>query len=314
MESEHRTIQTFLAQDEYIELLIQNFIETKKAENLAKGTLTFYKQKLNTFQAFCNTQEIKSVRHITPDALRAFLTSLREHGHDDGGVHAYFRTIRTFLRWYEQEFEPDDWKNPIKKLKAPRVAIEPLEPVSMEVVDRMLAKCGDDKVGRRDRALLYFLLDTGVRASELLAIRLDEIDLLSGECLIRKGKGRKPRIVYIGEKCKRVLRRYLKMRNDSCPFLWVTDDGDGSLSYFGLRSKMKRMSMKAGVPTPSLHSFRYYYALQSLRNGMDVFTLQKAMGHADLQILRRYLKQSQEDVREAHRRTSPVDNLPDIRQ
>ena len=61
-----------------------------------------------------------------------------------------------------------------------------------------------------------------------------------------------------------------------------------------------------GVTCPSLHSFRRFFALQCLRNGMDIFTLQKAMGHADLTVLRRYLAQTTEDVERAHRVAGPV--------
>ena len=69
-----------------------------------------------------------------------------------------------------------------------------------------------------------------------------------------------------------------------------------------------RRAKRAGVNPPSLHSFRRFFALQCLRNGMDIFTLQKAMGHADLTVLRRYLAQTSEDVQAAHRIAGPVDN------
>ena len=69
-----------------------------------------------------------------------------------------------------------------------------------------------------------------------------------------------------------------------------------------------RRAKKAGVKPPSLHSFRRFFALQCLRNGMDIFTLQKAMGHTDPTVLRRYLAQTTDDVERAHRVAGPVDN------
>ena len=71
---------------------------------------------------------------------------------------------------------------------------------------------------------------------------------------------------------------------------------------------IRRRAAKAGLPEPSLHSFRRAFAINMLRAGVDVFSLQKLMGHADLQVLRRYLVQTTEDIAQAHRMGSPVDN------
>jgi integrase/recombinase XerD len=307
-----RTTLPFLAQEDYLELLIETFLETKKAENVSAGTSQFYKQKLTSFNKYCLTQEIKTVSQISPSTIREYLLFLRGRGNNDGGVHAHFRSVRTFFKWYEREFEPEGWKNPVSKVKAPKVAVEPLEPASFEDVDRMMKACGNSLIGKRDRAILYVLLDSGVRASELLAIQLNEIDILGGQVFIRKGKGRKPRVIYLGEKSRRAVRQYLKLRKDHCPALWVTANtanGGEPLSYWGLVSEIKRLAAKAKVPKPSIHSFRYFFALTSLRNGMDVFSLQKAGGWASLTVMRRYLKQVDSDVETAMKRYSPVDNL-----
>ncbi len=75
------------------------------------------------------------------------------------------------------------------------------------------------------------------------------------------------------------------------------------------RTRRGRRAEAAGVPVPSLHAFRRSFALLSLRAGMDVYSLQRLMGHADLSVLRRYLAQTEEDLRRAHERCSPVDSL-----
>lgn len=81
------------------------------------------------------------------------------------------------------------------------------------------------------------------------------------------------------------------------------------LGYKSLWDMLRRRADEAGVPSVSPHMFRRAFALLSLRSGVDVYSLQRLMGHADLQTLRRCLKQSEADLREAHRRTGPVDNL-----
>ena len=104
--------------------------------------------------------------------------------------------------------------------------------------------------------------------------------------------------------------RYMRHRQDVGPStpLWVTVRGT-RLTYSGLRQIVRRRATKAGVPVPSLHSFRRAFALYALRNGADIYSLQRLMGHSDLTVLRRYLKQTEADLQEAHRKAGPVDNL-----
>jgi len=172
---------------------------------------------------------------------------------------------------------------------------------------RMMAVCKNNFTGLRDKALMLFLLDTGVRASELCSINLEDVNPITGEVLVRSGKGRKPRTVFLGSKSRKALRNYLILKGDTSTGLWVTDENE-RLTYRGLKTMLRRRSKLAKVNTPQIHAFRRWFALTCLRNGMDVYSLQQLMGHADLQVLRRYLKQTSTDLREAHHRASPVDN------
>ena len=156
--------------------------------------------------------------------------------------------------------------------------------------------------------MILDLLDTGARAKEFLNINLDDIELATGSIMIRQGKGRKPRMVFLGRKTIRAIRAYLRARRDNNPALWVSVHGD-RMTYTALRGLLRRRAYAAGlrqIPTP--HDFRRAFALIMLRNGVDIFALQKLMGHSDLQVLRRYLAQTDEDVHTAHMRGSPVDS------
>jgi len=173
----------------------------------------------------------------------------------------------------------------------------------------MLAACKvRTMMGARDRALLLFLLDTGVRHAELCALDLADLNMESGSVLVRQGKGRKSRVVFVGAKTRRAVTAYLKRRRDTCPALWVTDEGT-RISYDGMRQVIRRKAEQAGVPEPSLHSFRRAFALTCLRNGVDLISLQRLMGHASLDMLRRYLAQVTSDLQAARQKGSPVDRL-----
>lgn len=284
------------------------FWQAKRIEGVSGFTLTFYRQQLGHFLKYCDSQLISSIEDITPNTIRQFLSWHQETGHNAGGLHATYRTLRVFLIWYENEAEPEGWKNPISKVKAPKVTIEPLSPVESEDVKALLKTCKSNSfLDYRDKILIMFLLDTGARAREVLGINIQDINPFSGEIIIHHGKGGKSRTVFLGKASRKSLRTYLKHRNNNNPALWITEDGE-KLEYGGLRGILTRRAKQANIKAPCLHSFRRGFALSMLRAGVDVFSLQKLMGHADLQVLRRYLAQTTEDIAQAHRIGSPVDN------
>ena len=150
------------------------------------------------------------------------------------------------------------------------------------------------------------LLDTGLRATELTGLDLADFDFTTGALNVRKGKGGKSRVVFLGQKSRKVVRAYLRLRGRQPGPLFLNRSGD-RLDYLGLRSVAVRRALQAGVPKPSLHSFRRAFALAMLRNGSDLLTLQRLMGHADLSLLQRYAKQTTDDLRSVHAHSSPVD-------
>jgi len=304
---EQGTIRIF-AQDDYLFTWAEAFLIDRKAQNMSKGTLEFYKKKIKYFNDYCETQAVTQITQITPNLIREFLLDLENKGHNPGGIHAVYRTVKTFLRWWENEVEPENWKNPINKVKPPKVNVELLEPANIEDVHGMIETCDDNLTGKRDRALMLFLLDTGARASELISISLENINLITGDVTIKQGKGRKDRQVYLGSKTRKAVRAYMKLRSDSSDALWITGEGE-RLTYWGLRMIMKRRADKAKVNPPQIHAFRRWFALTCLRTGMNIYSLRELMGHADLQVLKRYLKQTDHDIKEAHQRASPVDSI-----
>lgn len=157
-------------------------------------------------------------------------------------------------------------------------------------------------------AILLTLIDTGIRASELLQLDIDDFNPVQGSLLIRHGKGDKTRTVYAGKKARKTIHSYLAHREDDTDALFVSMDTSTRLTYSGLRWIVLNCSKAARIKMRGIHTFRRLYALTMLRNGVDVITLSRLMGHSDLQVLKRYLAQTDDDLREAHIRASPVDN------
>lgn len=294
---------------EYLGVWIEAFLIDRRSQNLSKYTLKFYRVNLEMFSRYCDGQAVRTLEQITPDVLRRFFLWLEETGHNAGGVHGYYRAVRAFLLWYEKENEPENWRNPIHKVKAPKVGKVILEPVSLETVSAMLETCGGDFYGLRDKALILFLLDTGARASEVGYIERKDVNAVTGEVVIRHGKGDKERKVYLGSKSRKALRSYMRTRTDTSPALFVGRTRE-RLTYDGLKQAIERRGILAKVePPPTLHAFRRAFAINCLRAGMNIYTLKELMGHEDLQILQRYLKVTDIDTENAHRLFAPVDKL-----
>jgi integrase/recombinase XerD len=303
----HTTI-TKIGVDSYLLTWIEAFLIDRKSTGKSDYTIRFYRGYFRLLVAFCESQAITQITQLTPNDIRQFILWLEQTGHNKGGCHAAFRTLRAFLYWWEDETEPEGWRNPIKKVHAPKVAIQPLEPAEISDIRAMISTCSDDLFGARDKAILLALIDTGARASEFLNINLDDMNIATGAILIRAGKGGKPRTVFLGKKSRKAIRKYSRMRKDDSNALWATKDGE-RLTYSGLRSMLKRRSILAKVDAPTIHSFRRLFALTMLRNDVDIFSLQRLMGHSDIQVMRRYLAQSDKDIYNAHVKGAPVDNL-----
>jgi len=167
---------------------VEAFLMDCHARNLAMGTIQYYRKNLAQFCDFCDAQLVKTICEITPHLIRQYLLYLEEKGNNPGGRHAKFRSLRTFLNWYEIETKPDNWKNPIREVKPLIVPQEPLEPIPDEDIEKMLKECDRGKfTGDRDAAIIYILLDTGARAEEFLSIALTDVNQALGDVLIRAG-------------------------------------------------------------------------------------------------------------------------------
>lgn len=293
---------------EHLETWVESFLIDRKTRGMSKRTIGFYNQKLGRFLVWCEGRAITRITQLTPDELRRFLLFLEANGNNPGGRHAYYRAIKTFLRWYESEVEPENWKNPINKIAAPKVPIEPIEPVTLAEFKKLMKAANGARCPERDKAILLTLMDTGARAAEFVAMSLEDINLITGAILIRQGKGRKPRTVFIGKKTRRAVRAYLKTRSDNSGALWATLHGT-RLKQSGLRQVLKRNADRAGISEHGPHDFRRAFALNMLRAGLDLITLSRLMGHSDIQVLRRYLAQDDTDSQNAHARFGFVDKL-----
>lgn len=234
------------------------------------------------------------------------------HAAKPSTVHRYYRELRAFLNFCVAEECLRE--SPLRNVKAPRLTSDQVQPLSPTQVEALLHAVAHTDTPDRNRAILLALLDTGLRVSELCALRVG--DLAADEIRV-VGKGGKARTVYLGCAARRALNRYVRKArrgaDDSDP-LFVGEGGrlrGSALGASGIRQMLGEAARLAGVQgvRVSPHTLRHTFAIQFLRGGGNLFELQRLMGHTDLTILRRYVALAESDLAAAHRRASPIDRM-----
>lgn len=275
------------------------------ARRLTEDTLQFYKSKLSVFFHWCDEQDIQAIEDITAHAIRRFLVDIHRRKLSSQYQNNLARAIRAFLNYCVRDELIE--VSPFAKVQMPRLEKKIISALTLADIKQVLQSCACE----RDRAICLFLLDSGVRASELAALNVEDVDLQSGVVRVHAGKGQKGRTTYIGARTRKQLKRYYTERGPvkpQEPAFRALLSGD-RLTVDGLVQLMARLRTKSGVAGCSCHTFRRTFAITCLRNGMNVYVLARLMGHADITILRQYLAFVEEDLKGAHARYGAVDNL-----
>lgn len=316
---------------------LTGFLQYKSAEGLAPVTVSGYERDLKLWIEYQGDVDIFTVetQHILSylNFLRTEYVPRRIAGNNSKklapkSVYNLYVSVSSFFTWASREF---DMANPMKNVPRPRVPEDqPVEPLKKEDVELLIAACDfceeavterrrkftmKRSTSKRDKALILILLDTGLRASELCALRIDDVDMKTGRVLVRPGeagraKGGKGRVVFLGKSARRFLWRYLAEREDG-------SDPDAPL-FLGkfnrplnrdaLRLLTNSLGAKVGIKKCHPHRFRHTFAITYLRSGGDIFTLKSLLGHGSLDMVEHYARIAEVDIEQAHRKASPADN------
>jgi site-specific recombinase XerD len=293
-----------------LELAYDSFKLSLQAAHRSPRTIQYYDEKLRPFLNWLEGQGVTDFTGITATHIRAFLLEREQAGRAAMTVHHHAACIKAFLNFLvSEELLP---ASPMRKVKMPKLEQEILPAFTPEDVKKLLAATKDP----RDTAIVLFLLDTGCRLSEFLALNVEDVDMKTGAVKIRLGKGMKGRVAFLGFKARKALNRYVMERGPAAPDepLWLLKSLGRELTRerltrSGLRFLLDRLSERSSVAHCHPHTFRRTFALWSLRAGMNIYALQQIMGHSDLTMLRRYLALVEEDLAEAHRKYGAVDNM-----
>jgi integrase/recombinase XerD len=292
-----------------LEAEIRAFLQHSQVEKgLAANTLAAYGQDLAKLRVFLKTRD-RAVSEVDRDDVLDFLSSLYRSKVSSRTVSRHLVTLRVFFRFALAE----DWirEDPTLNLESPRVWKKLPGYLTPEQVERLLAAPDlATPLGIRDLAMIEVLYSTGLRVSELVSLRLNELDMSMG-CARCIGKGNKERLVPVGRKALAAVRRYLAetrpaiLRGRTSPFLFLSRRGS-KLSRVGFWKMLKAYGRRAGLP-PGLspHKLRHSFATHLLEGGADLRSVQMMLGHADISTTQIYTHVTQERLRKIYKEHHP---------
>lgn len=283
----------------------------KVEKGLSANTISAYRRDLVKFQGFAQKRKL-SVEGVSRDDLVDFLAGLYRQKLESRTVARNLVTLRNFFRFAQiQELVPED---PTISLESPKIRRHLPGYLRLEDVEKLLNQPdATTSTGLRDRAMLEVLYSTGLRVSELIGLRVCDLDAKVG-CIRCIGKGDKERIVPVGKKALAMVDKYLRearpellrhAKLQNSPALFVNRRGT-PLSRVGVWKIMSVYGRRAGLRvalTP--HMLRHSFATHLLERGADLRSVQLMLGHADISTTQIYTHVVEERLKQIYRAHHP---------
>lgn len=284
-----------------MERFIEKFLRYLEIEkNYSPHTLLNYGADLQEFQTFLKELPIERVEYL---GVRKYLAQLKESGLKPRSIARKLSSLRSFYRFLTREGYIK--ANPVSSVATPKLDRHlPVFLTEEEAGGLVETPLKTDERGLRDRAILETFYSTGMRLSELVGLNLADIDFISGIVKVR-GKGKKERLVPIGETALRCIRAYLEKRRKGGEVVFVNKNGT-RLSGRGVSGLVKKCMRLAGTrPGTSAHTLRHSYATHLLNRGADLRTVQELLGHANLSTTQIYTHLTTDKLKSVYEKAHP---------
>lgn len=274
-------------------------------KGLTKNTLEAYSRDISAYLDFL---EDKELRHVRPTDVARFIAKLKAAGLAPRSRARALSAVRMFHRFLVVENYAEF--NPTSVIESPRVPGKLPSVLSIKDVDALLsAPSGNSLTDIRDRAMLQLLYATGLRVSELIAIKRSDVNLQAGY-LMTSGKGEKERLIPVGDAATSAIRDYLLVSSANPTLagersLFLTRLGS-SMSRQAFWNIVKKRALEAEIlQSISPHTLRHSFATHLLENGADLRSVQMMLGHADLATTQIYTHVSGDRLKKIHKELHP---------
>lgn len=299
------------------------YLEALRVRNYSPATIASREQHLREFIRWAEARGLARPAEVTKPALERYQRWLY-HYRKKNGQPLSFRSqqgclvpVRALFKWLCRQNLL--LANPAADLELPRAEKRlPRHVLTAAEAERVLGRPDvTQPLGQRDRAILEALYSTGMRRMELIGLKLYDLDQERGTLFVRQGKGKKDRMIPMGERAFGWVRRYLDEARPA--FALSPDDGTVFLTNAGLPFEANRLTQlvrdyvnAAGIgKTGSCHLFRHTCATLMLEGGADIRFIQQQLGHAELSTTQIYTQVSIRMLKEVHTRTHPARLTPD---
>lgn len=293
------------------QVLIETFLDALWMEHgLSDNTLSAYRSDLQGLMSWLSNHNRNDLLQVGCDDLQDYLGYRHDAGLTDRSAARLLSSIKRFYRYQLREGGID--RDPSALLESPKLG-RPL-PQSLsesEVETLLLAPQINAPRGLRDRTMLEVLYACGLRVTELINIKVDQIDIQEGVLLVW-GKGNKERMVPVGEQALHWLQRYIQQGRPKLlkgnlinDWLFVTNRGK-AMSRQAFWYMIKRYARQAGInKTLSPHTLRHAFATHLLNHGADLRVVQMLLGHSDLSTTQIYTHVARARLKDLHKQHHP---------
>ena len=274
----------------------------------SENTVISYRRDLMKAQAYFKEKGIEDVRRITSTNLNSYVLYLEKNKFSAATISRSIASLKAFYHYMYREGMVNEDVSEI--LHAPRIEKKIPEILSMEEVIKLLEQpAGETPKEIRDKAMLELLYATGIRVTELITLKLQDINMQLGYLVCRESG--KERIIPVGSEAKAALGRYLEGTRETM----ISDKGSGYLfvncsgqpmSRQGFWKLLKYYAKKAGIAgdiTP--HTLRHCFAAHLVENGADLRSVQEMLGHSDISTTQIYTNLTHNRIREVYAKAHP---------
>ena len=291
--------------------LFFNYLTVER--RFSKHTIISYKTDLSQFSKFIkDTYELEDIKEVSHLYIRSWVVSLMENGIDPKSVNRKITALRSFYKFLIKTEVVD--KNPMLKIQAPKVSKklpEFLDEKKMDVLFDNMPNGGDLYAEVRDFLILDFFYRTGVRLSELIELKINNVNLHNLTITVT-GKRNKVRQIPITIGFKQDLEKYLKLRKDflsslnlDCHYFFTDNKGNKMYPIFVYRIVKTNIKMVSTGRKKSPHILRHTFATTMLNNGADINAIKELLGHSNLSATQVYTHNTIEKLKEVYKQAFP---------
>ncbi len=288
----------------------EEFMAEKEGRNKSQATLRNYNQSYTFFMAFHELEPTDTIDKVEPSMFYEWANTLKLDGVKATSINHYLRDCRAFFYWCMDELRE---YMPVFKIHEIEAQEEQIKLFDDEELEMLLEKPRkqDSFTTWRSYYIVNWVLGTGNRASTICNVKLGDIDFKNKEIVLGHTKNKKAQVIPLSSSLETAIKEYIRVwrRNAGADAWLFCNVGEEQLTTNALRLSFSKYCKEREVERTNIHGLRHNFAKAWIRNNGDIARLQRILGHATLDMTRRYIKLFSEDLKEDFDRFNPLDNI-----